>query len=256
MVTIKKPEEIAVLREGGKRLALVLQAVCDAALPGASSRALNDLAEKLVRDGGDEPSFLNYQPKGASRAFPSSLCVSINDEVVHGVSNEKDKILKEGDVVSLDMGLIHKKMFLDSAVTVGVGKIDAKAKKLISVTKAALELGIKEAVTGKHVGDIGFAIEDFIKPSGFGIVRILAGHGVGYSVHEEPYIPNFGHRGKGVELKAGMVIAIEPMINEGSEKVRLDKDGFTFVTQDGKRSAHFEHTILITNEAPEVLTKL
>ncbi len=254
MITIKNTEAIAILREGGKRLAQVLKAVEAAVRPGVSAHELDALARKLVLDGGDTPSFLNYKPKGAPRPYPASLCVSVNDEVVHGVPNESKKVLKEGDIVSLDMGLIHNKMFVDSAITIGVGKIDPAAEKLIAVTQQALVAGIAAARSGSHVGDVGYAIEHFIKPYHYGIVRELAGHGVGFAVHEDPYIPNFGKRGKGAVLKSGMVIAIEPMVNEGKADVRLDEDGFTFRTVDGKRSAHFEHTLLITDGPAEVLT--
>ena len=253
MITIKTKEEIATLREAGRRLARVINAVVEAARPGAKATELDELAERLVREAGDTPSFLNYKSSKSGKPYPASLCVSINDAVVHGLPKESD-VIKEGDVVALDMGLVHKGLFVDSAVTIGVGSIDENAKKLISVTKEALSVGIRAARAGKYTGDIGFAVERFIKPSGFGIVRELAGHGVGHAVHEDPYIPNFGKRGEGAELKPGMVIAIEPMINEGGEKIILDKDGFTFRTADGKRSAHFEHTVLITKTEPEILT--
>lgn len=253
MITIKTEQEIARLKEGGKRLARVLDAVAAKTVPGVSAMELDALAEKLVRDKGDTPSFLHYKARGSKRAYPASLCISINDEVVHGLPKDS-RIIKRGDVVSLDMGLIHQGMYLDSAVTIGIGDIDETAAKLIKITKEALAVGIKAARAGGHVGDIGFAIEKFIKPSGFGIVRELAGHGVGYEVHEDPYIPNFGNRGQGAILKEGMVIAIEPMINEGGEEIYVDEDGFTFRTKDGKRSAHFEHTVLITDGKAEVLT--
>src|SRR3989338_3781111 len=254
MVTIKTENEIALLREGGKHLARVLEALIKAARPGVSAVELDKLAERLGRGNRDIPSFLNYKAKGSKQSFPASLCVSVNDEVVHGLP-QKGRVIAEGDIVALDMGLIHKKMYLDSAVTVAVGKVDEAGKKLIQVTKDALAVGVKAARAGKHTGDIGYAIERFIKPTGFGIVRELAGHGVGYAVHEDPYIPNFGKRGEGAELKPGMVIAIEPMINEGGDKIYVDDDGFTFRTKDGKRSAHFEHTVLITEEDPEILTE-
>jgi len=253
MVTIKTEDEIALLREGGKHLARVLEALIKAARPRVSAVELDKLAERLVRENGDIPSFLNYKAKGSKRGFPASLCVSINDEVVHGLP-QKGRVISEGDIVALDMGLIHKKMYLDSAVTVAVGKVDEAGKKLIQVTKDALAVGVKAARAGKHTGDIGYAIERFIKPTGFGIVRELAGHGVGYDVHEDPYIPNYGKRGRGDLLKPGMVIAIEPMINEGGDDIYVDDDGFTFRTKDGKRSAHFEHTVLITDGEAEVLT--
>ena len=253
MVTIKTENEIALLREGGKHLARVLEALIKAARPGVSAVELDKLAERLVRENRDIPSFLNYKAKGSKQNFPASLCISVNDEVVHGLP-KKGQVITEGDIVALDMGLIHEKMYLDSAVTVAVGKVDETAAKLIQITKDALSVGIKAARAGKHTGDIGYAIERFIKPTGFGIVRELAGHGVGYDVHEDPYIPNYGKRGRGDLLKPGMVIAIEPMINEGGDDIYVDDDGFTFRTKDGKRSAHFEHTVLITNGEAEVLT--
>lgn len=255
MVTIKTPKEIKILREGGRRLAAILQQVITAATPGVSAAELDAFAEKLIRAGGDVPSFLGHKSKGTKEGFPATLCVSINNEIVHSLPL-KEKVLKEGDIVALDLGLVHQGLFLDSAVTVGIGTVDKKAEKLISVTKRALEAGIKAARPGNSVGDIGFAIETFVTPFGFGIVRELAGHGVGYAVHEEPFIPNFGKRGTGVELKAGMVIAIEPMLNEGGAAVVFDTDGFTVRTADGSRSAHFEHTVLISKDGPEVLTTL
>lgn len=254
MVTIKTENDIALLREGGKRLARVLRALASEVKPGIRAADLDALAERLVRDGGDKPAFLHYQPEGAPRPYPASLCVSVNDEVVHGIPNEKEKVLREGDIVSLDMGLVHQGRFVDAAVTIGVGAIDKKAGRLLSVTREALLIGIDAARGGGHIGDIGHAIETFIKPIGFGIVRALAGHGVGFAVHEDPYVPNYGHAGKGELLKPGMVIAIEPMINEGTAKVVLDSDGWTFRTADGSRSAHFEHTVLITEGEAEILT--
>ena len=255
-ITIKTKEEIAILREGGKRLARILKALAKAVEPGISTQALNDLAEKLVREGGDTPSFLGYTPYGAKRPYPAALCVSINDEVVHGIPNETERFLQEGDIVSLDMGLIHNELVTDSAITVPVGKVDEKAEKLLSITKDALMCGIKAVRAGCTTGDIGFAIESFVKPHGYGIVRELAGHGVGYAVHEEPYVPNYGRKGEGEVLKAGMVIAIEPMLNEGSAAVKLDKDGYTYRTRDGSRSAHFEHTVVVGENGAEILTQL
>lgn len=255
-ISIKTKKEIELLREGGKRLAGVLAKLAAEVKPGVSTAFLNALAEKLIEDGGDIPSFLGYAPSGAKRPFPAALCVSINDEVVHGIPNETEKLIKEGDIVTLDAGLIHEGLFTDSAVTVGVGKIDAKAKKLIDTTKKALAVGIKAVRAGATTGDIGFAIETFVKPSGFGIVRELAGHGVGYGVHEEPFVPNFGKKGEGLELKAGMVIAIEPMLNEGGAAVVLDADGYTYRTKDGSRSAHFEHTVVVLERGVAILTEM
>ena len=255
-ITIKTEKEIAVLREGGRRLAEILRELEAAVRPGRTAAELNTLAEKLVSENGDKSAFLNYKPYGAKRGFPASLCVSINDEVVHGIPNEGEKILKEGDIVSLDMGLIHKNLYTDMAVTVPVGEVDVSAKKLLEVTEKALALGIAAARAGNQVGDISFAIESFIKPHGFGIVEELAGHGVGYKVHEDPYVPNYGKKNSGPVLKVGMIIAIEPMVNEGGKAVVLNPDGYTYKTADGKRSAHFEKTIVVTEGEAEILTKL
>lgn len=255
-ITIKTKEEIAILREGGKRLAEILQELAFAVLPGRTAEELNSLAEKLVREGGDRSAFFNFKPYGAKRPYPASLCVSINDEVVHGIPNEGEKILKEGDIVSLDMGLVHKKLFTDMAITVPVGKIDASAKKLLDVTRESLNKGISVARAGRRVGEISYAIESYIKPYGFGIVEELAGHGVGYDVHEDPYVPNYGSKNSGPILKAGMVIAIEPMVNEGTKAIVLSSDGYTYRTADGKKSAHFEKTIAITDGVAEILTDL
>lgn len=256
MVTIKTKEEIEILREGGRRLAAIMEKISREVKSGVSAFELNELANRLAIQDGDNPAFLNHRPYGAKRPYPASLCVSVNDEIVHGIPNEGEKILKEGDIVSLDMGLSHKGLITDMAITVSVGEIDQSARKLIEVCKESLMKGIEAAQSGNTIGDIGFAIERHICPFGYGIVRELAGHGVGYKVHEQPYVPNFGKRGAGEKLKPGMILAIEPMINEGTEKIILDKDGYTYRTKDGKKSAHFEHTILITKKEAEILTKL
>ena len=256
MITIKKPADIEKLREGGQRLAQVLAALKVAAVVGAKTADLDALAEKMVRDMGDKPAFLNYKPQGASRAFPATLCLSINDEIVHGIPNENNRAIKDGDIVSLDMGLIHEGMVVDSAITVGVGNIDAKAKKLLAATEEALYAGIKAARGEARVGDIGVAVEAVADRNHFSIADELAGHGVGYKIHEDPFVPNFGMPGQGPILKPGMVIAIEPMLNEGGSVIRHGADGWTILTADGSRSAHFEHTVLITEGAAEILTKL
>ena len=255
MITIKTPEDIQKLREGGKHLARVLSALRDATKVGVKTADLNTLAEKMVAEMGDKPAFLNYRPKGAQRAFPASLCVSVNDEIVHGIPNENSRELVEGDIVGLDMGLIHDGLIVDSAITVGVGKIDAKAKKLLAATEESLYAGIKAARGGAYVGDIGVAVEAVATRNSFSIADELAGHGVGYKVHEDPFVPNFGAPGQGPLLKPGMVIAIEPMFNEGGSEIVVGQDSWTISTKDGSRSAHFEHTILITEGAPEILTK-
>lgn len=252
---IRNNSDIETLREGGRRLAVILRTVTTAVAPGVSTDELDKLAKRLIEEGGDVAAFLDYTPEGAPRPYPATLCVSINDEVVHGIPNEIPTVLREGDIVSLDLGLIHKGLIVDSAVTVPVGRVDANAKKLIDTTRKSLEKGISAARGGASVGDIGAAISGFVKPHGYGIPVELGGHGVGLKVHEKPYIPNQGTKGKGDKLKRGMVIAIEPMLNEGSGAVRMDNDDYTIRTADGSRSAHFEHTILITEGAAEILTK-
>lgn len=259
MIIIKTPEEIEIIREGGKHLATVLYSLKDKVAPGVSTKDLDLYAEKIIRDLGDTPAFLNYRPEGASTPFPATLCVSINDEVVHGIPN-KNRILKEGDIVSLDLGIKHRGLFTDMALTVPVGKIDSRNLKLLKITEKSLKAGIEAAQAGSTVGDIGHAVESFIraKQDGekYGIVEVLSGHGVGKYIHEDPYIPNFGKKGTGVKLVPGMIIAIEPMVNLGTKNVTIDNDDWTFRTADRKNSAHFEHTVLITKDGPEILTKI
>jgi len=262
MIIIKTLEEIEIIREGGKHLATVLYKIKDTIKPGISTKDLDIYAEKLIRDLGDTPAFLNYRPEGASTPYPASLCVSVNDEVVHGIPSKK-RILKEGDIVSLDLGLKHKGLFTDMAITVPVGKINITNQKLIEITEQALQVGIDAAQAGNTIGDIGNSIESFIrsrkdkeKNMQYGIVEVLAGHGVGRAIHEDPFIPNFGKKGTGEKLLPGMILAIEPMINLGTKNVTIDADDWTFRTADRKNSAHFEHTILITEGEPEILTKI
>lgn len=253
-IRIKTKEDIDILREGGKRHAFILNEVAKAVAPGVSTKDLDLLAARLIEEGGDTPAFLGYKPYGAKRPYPASICISVNDAVVHGIPNEEPSILKEGDIVSLDLGIIHKGLVTDMAVTVPVGKIDTAAKNLLKATKTALEKGVKAAKPNHTTGHIGEAVEAYIAPLGYGIVEELAGHGVGYSVHEDPYVPNYGTAGDGDPLTPGLVIAIEPIVNEGTEDIFLDKDGYTYRTKDGKRSAHFEVTVAITDKGCEVLT--
>lgn len=256
MITIKTKEEIAILREGGRRHAEILQTLKAMVKPGVSSQELEDEARRLIAEGGDTAAFLDYKPQGAKTPFPAALCISINDEVVHGIPNVTEKILKDGDIVCIDLGLIHGGLITDSAITVPVGNISPELTKLLEVTEKALQEGIKAAKGGKRVGDIGMAIERVGIAGGVGIVEELAGHGVGYDVHEDPFVPNYGEAGKGEILKPGMILAIEPIFNLGSRHVYIDKDGWTYKTKDGKPSAHFEHTIVITKGGAEVLTKV
>jgi len=254
MIKIKTKEDIAILREGGRRHGAILRELVKMVKPGVSGMELENRTRELIAEGGDTAAFLDYTPSGADRPFPAALCLSINDEVVHGIPNEEDKILKEGDVVTLDLGLVHKGMITDAAVTVPVGNISSDRARLIATTREALSVGIKAAKGGKKVGDISSAIERVGTAGRFGIVEELAGHGVGYHVHEDPFVPNYGEAGKGPVLKPGMVIAIEPIFNLGDRHVNLDLDGYTYKTSDGSPSAHFEHTVLITKGDPEVLT--
>lgn len=260
MIYIKKPEEIEIMKVGGARHARILSEVAQAVSPGVSTQELEDFARKLIEEiggaDGDTASFLNYTPRGARRAYPASLCVSINDEIVHGIPNENPKILKEGDVVALDLGITHKKLITDSAITVGVGSISEENRKLMEYCKEALYLGIKQARAGNHVGDIGHAIESFAQERGINLCEGLAGHGVGYKVHEDPFVENVGEPGTGELLRPGMVIAIEPMMTFGTPETILDDDGYTYKTEDGSVAVHFEHTVAITDGDPIILTKL
>ncbi|MDP1707039.1 MAG: type I methionyl aminopeptidase [bacterium] len=253
-MTIKNDTERTNLIEGGKRLSRVLLALRDKVAPGVTAEELDDLAEKMILDGGDSPAFLGYTPDGADRPYPASLCVSINDEVVHGIPNESVKILKEGDIVGLDLGLTHNGIIVDAAITVPVGEVDEITKKLLSATERALTAGIAKAVPGNHIGDISSAIQKEIESAGFKVVKELGGHGVGDMVHEEPFIPNFGRPGSGELLLEGMVLALEPISTSGKASVMLATDGYTFRTRDGSRSAHFEHTILLEASGARIIT--
>lgn len=255
MITIKTTEEIEKLRVGGKYLAHAIANTAKHVVPGISTKYLDEIFEKEVRKLGGDPAFLGYRPEGVKNPFPASLCVSVNDVVVHGIPSE-DQILKEGDIVTLDGGFVHSGLYTDHAITVSVGKISPQAQKLITITHESLMVGIKAIRPGARVGDVGNAIETFVKPHKFGIVRELAGHGVGYKVHEDPYVPNYGKKGEGVELKPGMVLAIEPMLTLGTRFVSFSRDGYTVTTKDHNLSAHFEHTVVVTETGFEILTKI
>lgn len=255
MTTIKSDKDIATLKESGKRLTSVLKRVVDAASPGVSPTELNEMAEKAISDLGDEAAFKGYKPRGAPRPYPAALTVSINDEIVHGIPNEGKRDIRDGDLVSFDIGLKHNGLITDTAYTVGVGEISDEDAKLMQATKEALNAGIDAARAGNTVGDISAAIESSARSGGYAIYRELVGHGVGYEVHEPPHIPNVGKPGTGDELKPGMVIAIEPMIGLGGDKIILLDDGYTYKTADGSRSAHFEHTVVITDNEPLIVTQ-
>ncbi len=251
-IKLKKGKDLEHLRESGKRLAVVLTKAAAFAKVGTSTREIDLYVKGLILEGGDTPAFLNYKPFGAAYPYPGSICLSINNEVVHGIGG--DYILKEGDLLSLDGGIKHKGMISDSALTVPIGDITTEEKDLLMVCERALYAGIDAIKPGKYVNDISKAIEKSV-PKKYGIVKILSGHGVGYKVHEEPYVPNYDDGVRGPKLVPGMVLAIEPMVNLGTDDVILLDDGYTFVTADGKKSAHFEHTVLVTEEGYEVLTE-
>ncbi|MBP6931634.1 MAG: type I methionyl aminopeptidase [Candidatus Pacebacteria bacterium] len=253
-VIIKTAEEIEILREGGKILAEILALVAEKVAPGISTYELDQYAYKLIKERGGDPAFLNYRPEGHAKPYPATLCSSVNSEIVHGIP-KRGIILKEGDIVSIDLGIKYKGLYTDHAMTVGVGAISKRDQRLLDDTREALDIGIWAARGGATTGDIGYAIESFVH-NRYGIVRELSGHGVGKKIHEDPYIPNYGKAGKGTKLVPGMVVAIEPMLTSGSAHIYVADDGYTVKTEDGGRAAHFEHTILITEGDPEILTKI
>lgn len=253
---ISSQKDIEALTELGIRHGVVLKKLTEAVRPGVTTESLEELAITLIKEQGGTPAFKGYRPYGATRPFPCALCVAPNDTVVHGIPTELKYTLKEGDIIGLDVGIKKDGYIIDAGKTVAVGNVDKRATRLIQVTYEALVKGLAEARAGNHVGDIGHAIESYVKKKGFSVVRELCGHGVGRSLHEEPQVPNFGFRGTREKLEKGMVIAIEPMVNEGDEKVFFLDDGYTVKTSDGSRSAHFEHNIVITDDKPIILTHL
>ncbi len=254
-ITIKTAEDIEKMRKGGRFLAIILDELEKEVVPGATTLDIDDRAMELVEEYGLEPMILGHQPSFAPRPYPAATCVSINDVVVHGIPNEEPQTINEGDVVSIDLVIGYEGMVVDSARTVICGKGSEEAKELISITKKSLMEGIKAAKVGAYVSDISAAIENAV-PKGFGIVEELCGHGVGYSLHEEPQIPNYTMKGhKGARLQAGMVLAIEPMLIKGGKEVFFDEeDGYTVFSADGGIAAHIEHSVLITEDGPEILT--
>lgn len=253
MFTIKTEKEIEIMAEGGKILREMLQNLALAVRPGITTGSLDKLARELVLSWAKKMPEAKIQSSFSGyRGYPAFLCVSVNDEVVHGVPS--DRALKEGDIVGLDFGIVYKGFHTDSAVTVPVGKITKEAEKLIRVTREALDLGIEEARAGNTTGDIGHAVQKHVEKNDFSVVRELVGHGVGRKLHEEPYVPNYGKKGEGEILKEGMTIAIEPMVMAGLPEVVLGDDGFTYKTADGNLSAHFEHSLAVTKEGPQILT--
>ncbi|QHN02376.1 type I methionyl aminopeptidase [Granulicella sp. WH15] len=247
-IMIKTTAEIEKMRRSGILLRQVHDAIAPLVVPGATTMDLEEAACRKIEELGAIPAFKGYH------GFPAALCTSVNNQVVHGIPNAKT-VLKDGDIVSIDCGVILDGYYSDAAVTYPVGKVSEQTTKLLEVTKQSLELAIKQAVVGGRLGDISAAVQEHCEAAGFGVVREFVGHGIGKAMHEDPQVPNYGAKGKGPRLKAGMVLAIEPMINAGGPEVKVLKDGWTAVTIDGGYSAHFEHTVAITKDGPYVLTR-
>ncbi len=246
-VTVKSAKETELMREAGRLLEIVHDEMAKMIRPGISTMDINEYGDKVIRELGCVPNFLNYS------GYPASICVSVNEEVVHGIPR-RDHILKEGDIVSLDAGLIYKGYHSDAARTHAVGQIDSKVQELLDVTKQSFFEGIKMARAGNHLFDISNAIDSYVTPFGYGIVQDLVGHGIGTSLHEDPQIPNFRQKRRGIKLVPGMTLAVEPMINMGTWEVEWLDDGWTVISADHSVSAHYENTILITDGEPEILT--
>lgn len=249
MIVLKSRREIELMREAGRISAQALKLAGEAVQPGITTREIDKIAYDYIISQGAQPNFLNYN------GFPATACISINDEVIHGIPDAKH-VIKEGDIVSIDLGAVINGFHGDNAATFPCGKISPAAKRLCDTTKEALYIGLSKAVAGNRLGDVGFAIQDYCIKRGYGVVRDYTGHGVGTHLHEDPSVPNYGKPGKGARLVPGMTIAIEPMINEGTQEVRVLKNNWTVVTADGKLSAHFEHTVAITDAECLILTQV
>ncbi|MFZ5826183.1 MAG: type I methionyl aminopeptidase [Bacillota bacterium] len=247
MIILKTPRQIEEMKQAGLIVWQVHQELAKAVQPGVTTRELDQLAESLIRKAGGVPTFKGYH------GYPASICASVNEEVVHGIPS--DRKLQEGDVVAIDLGVTYKGWVGDSAYTHPVGRIDPETARLLDVTRFALEKAIAQCYSGNRLGDVGHAVQSYVEAQGFGIVRDFVGHGIGASMHEDPQIPNFGPPGTRELLKPGMVLAIEPMVNAGTWEVQVLQDQWTVVTRDGKYSAHFEHTVAITEDGPVILTK-
>jgi methionyl aminopeptidase len=253
LILLKSPQEIAIMRDANRIVAEILEELCVAVRPGITTDELDQLAEDLTYKKGAKPAFKGYSPRGV--VYPKCLCVSINEEIVHGIPSRRK--LKPGDIVGLDFGVVYKGFFGDSARTVAVGQVSEKAARLMKVTRDALYAAIDQARVGNRIGDIGTAVEQAAGDAGFTVVHDFAGHGIGRSLHEDPQVPNYFRRGMtNPRLQPGMVLAIEPMVNEGTPELRILEDGWTAVTADGKLSAHFEHSVAIREEGPEILSEL
>ncbi|MGM0482316.1 MAG: type I methionyl aminopeptidase [Patescibacteria group bacterium] len=255
MIKLKTKKDILSLREAGKVHNEILGKLEKYCVPGVSTKEIDEEAARLIEKAGMEAAFLGYKPKGASRPFPASLCVSVNEEIVHGIPNEDPRVIKEGDLVSLDLGLFYKGVVTDAAVSVCVGNCSRENRDMNTQTQKALEKGIEAMSPGGNIGDIGAAISVFARKTSFSLVRYLCGHGVGYSVHEDPFVPNVNRKGEGPVLEEGLVIAIEPMLTSGSGEIVLDENGFTYLTREGTTSAHWEHTVAVTEKGIEIITE-
>lgn len=256
MITNNK-KEVEVLKKAGKILGFILHKLSLLVYPGISSIELDKYAEKLILENGGIPSFKGYVDKHSQKIFPASLCVSLNEEIVHGIPHPQ-KILREGDIVGLDLGMkwpSKNGLYVDAAITLPIGKINSETKRLIETCKSALYHGISKIKPENNIGDIGFAIQNFTEKNEFNIIKNLVGHGVGKKVHEYPFIPNWGKTGQGIKIKKGMILAIEPMITMGKDKIILDKNYWTWKTLDKSLSAHFEHTVLVTENDAKILTE-
>lgn len=252
MIVLKSRDEIEIMRRANLIVAEVLAALAEVTRPGTCTGELDRVAEGITLKRGAQPAFKGYAV--GDRVFPSSVCVSINEEVVHGIPSNS-RVLQEGDIVGLDFGVNYQGYYGDAAVTLPVGVVDAESERLMRVTRDALWAGLRQARPGNRLGDISAAVQEIVEQNGFSVVRDFVGHGIGKRLHEEPQVPNFGVRDRGVRLREGMVLAIEPMVNGGAPEVVVKEDGWTAVTRDGSRSAHFEHSVAITDKGPYVLSQ-
>ena len=246
MIHLKNPQQLRKMRDAGRISCLALQAGGEAVAPGITTAEIDHIMHEMIVRAGAKPSFLGYN------GFPATACISVNDEVIHGIPGSRK--IQNGDIVSIDVGAIYEGFQGDNAATFAAGTIDDEARRLLDTTRASLAEGIRTAVAGARIGDIGYAVQRYVEARGYSVVRQFVGHGIGEEMHEEPDVPNYGHRGHGVRLIPGMVIAIEPMVNQGTHQVKTISNGWTVVTLDGKLSAHFENTVAITTDGPVILT--
>lgn len=252
MVKLKSEKDLQGLRASGKILVSVIIALREKAKVGVALIELEELAKAMLKEAGATSAFLNYQPEGSMKSYPFNICASLNDQVVHG--QPTSYVLQSGDVLKIDLGVVYKNYITDAALTVALGEAAPEVKRLLSVTEEALKLGIGAARNGNTLGDVGWAIENHVETNGLSVIEGLTGHGVGFKLHEEPTVYNYGRKGEGMKLKEGLVLAIEPMISIGTPRIRQNKDDESYSTKDGSMSAHFEKTIAITKNGPEILT--